>query len=97
MGRERRRRNRRSTTSPAAGTPSDVGAGVEGGVPDGAARVPGRSLRARAAGEPVRQVRSDRVIERESTMMVTEMKRVGVVSAVCFGMLAVLVIVDRLQ
>lgn len=47
-------------------------------------------------GAPI-QVRTDRVIERESRMMITESKRVAWVSAVCFGMLAILVIVDRLQ
>ena len=47
-------------------------------------------------GAPI-QVRTDRVIERESRMMLTESKRVAWVSAVCFGMLAILVIVDRLQ
>ncbi len=50
----------------------------------------------RATAAPV-HVRSDRVLERESATMVSEMKRVGLVSAVCFGMLAVLVVVERLQ
>ncbi|MQC19020.1 MAG: hypothetical protein DWG83_00400 [Chloroflexi bacterium] len=45
----------------------------------------------------VSQVRTNRVIERESKMMVDETKRVAWVSAICFGMLAVLVVIDRLQ
>lgn len=50
----------------------------------------------RAATAPL-QVRSDRVLARESATMMSELKRVGLVSAVCFGMLAVLVVVERLQ
>jgi hypothetical protein len=82
MGRERRRRNRRATAQTADGTPQAAAAVHEGGPASTAMRP---------------QVRSDRVIERESTSMVREMKRVGLVSVVCFGMLAVLVVVDRLQ
>jgi len=48
------------------------------------------------AGQHV-QVRSDRVLAREAQTMVDELKRVLVVSGVCFGMLAVLVVIERLQ
>ncbi|MQC17897.1 MAG: hypothetical protein DWG80_02340 [Chloroflexi bacterium] len=51
---------------------------------------------ARAAAAPI-QVRSDRVLARESATMMSELKRVALVSSVCFGMLAVLVVVERLQ
>ena len=89
MGRERRRRSRRSTrTQPTAATPR-VAAPETGAAP---------------ASDPARpwahghvQVRSDRVQAREAETMISEMKRVGLVSAVCFGMLAVLVVVERLQ
>lgn len=50
-----------------------------------------------ASAPRVGQVRSDRVIERESKMMVDESKRVAWVTGVCFGMLAVLVVIDRVQ
>ena len=42
-------------------------------------------------------MRSDRVIERESAQMLSELKRVAGVSAVCFGMLALLVIIERMS
>ncbi len=81
MGRESRRRNRTRTSVRTAG----ASAATTSTAPamDGAAA-------------PI-QVRADRVIERESRMMIIESKRVAWVSAVCFGMLAILVIVDRLQ
>lgn len=37
-----------------------------------------------------------RRVERETPYLVSEMSRVAIVSAVCFGLLAVLVAVDRL-
>jgi hypothetical protein len=90
MGRERRRRTRRSTAA--------SGAGVPGMIPgaDTDAPVTGRPVRASSTAATV-QVRSDRVIAREAATMIAEMKRVAVVSAVCFGMLAILVVVQRLQ
>ena len=81
MGRESRRRNRTRTSVRAAGASAAT---------TSAAPAMG------GAAAPI-QVRADRVIERESRMMITESKRVAWVSAVCFGMLAILVIVDRLQ
>ena len=42
-------------------------------------------------------VRSDDLLARESANMVDEVKRVFIVSGVCFGMLAVLLVVDRLS
>jgi hypothetical protein len=55
---------------------------------------PARS--ARETRPAVTHVRSDRVLARESAQMMSESKRVLAISAVCFGMLAALVIVDRL-
>jgi hypothetical protein len=43
------------------------------------------------------QVRSGRIHARESATMISEVKRVGVVSSVCFVMLAVLVVIERMQ
>ena len=43
------------------------------------------------------QVRSDDLIARETANMIDEVKRVFLVSAVCFGMLAALIVVDRLS
>ncbi len=89
MGRERRRRTRRSTALP--------GAGVPGMIPDDQApAVSPRVVRTATPAAPV-QVRSDRVLAREAATMISEMKRVAVVSGVCFGMLGVLVVVQRLQ
>ena len=91
MGRERRRRTRRSTSSTSSGatagpsTPPVIGA-----------TVPQPASRPAVATAPV-QVRSDRVLAREAATMMSEIKRVALVSGVCFGMLAVLVVVDRLQ
>ena len=45
----------------------------------------------------VRELRSPASLARESAYMVTELKRVVGVTALCFGMLAVLVVVHRLQ
>lgn len=89
MGRERRRRTNRPTGKPAAApaAPAEVSTDAASAVT--------RPVRAVAAA-PV-QVRSDRVLARESATMMSELKRVGLVSAVCFGMLAVLVVVERLQ
>jgi len=42
-------------------------------------------------------VRSDDLIARETANMIDEVKRVFLVSAVCFGMLAALIVVDRLS
>ena len=87
MGRERRRRNRARTGRTGAALPGSAPVtSSEGGPP----------VRPAPPARPV-QVRSDRVIERESRTMLDEMRRVAGVSAVCFGMLAVLVVVDRLQ
>jgi len=80
MGRERRRRIRRTGTDAAAGE------GVTGTLSS--------SPRPALAGI---RVRSDRVIQRESENMMREMKRVALVSGVCFGMLALLMVVDRLS
>jgi hypothetical protein len=44
-----------------------------------------------------RQVRSPEYMARQTGYMINEMKRVLGVSILCFGMLAVLVVVDRLQ
>lgn len=91
MGRERRRRTRRSTSAtppgPAAGTSTPPVPGTT---------VPQPASRPAVATAPV-QVRSDRVLAREAATMMSEVKRVALVSGVCFGMLAVLVVVDRLQ
>lgn len=99
MGRERRRRTRRSTaprsTGQAAPTP-----GMEPLADEPLGAAPSRTSTRRAAApapHTVTQVRSDRVMARESAMMIAEMKRVMLVSGVCFGMLAVLVVVERLQ
>ncbi len=81
MGRERRRRTRRTTR--------------EGGVPSIEIPVPGDTHS--STGVHHTQVRSDRVIARESQVMMDELKRVLFVSGVCFGMLAVLVVVQRMQ
>lgn len=93
MGRERRRRTRRSTSSTSSGatagpsTPPVVGATIP---------QPASTSRPAVTHTPV-QVRSDRVLAREAATMMSEIKRVALVSGVCFGMLAVLVVVDRLQ
>lgn len=69
-------------------------------TPEAATPAAGTPSMSRAAerprSTPPAQIRSDRVIARESAQMLTEVKRVGLVSAVCFGMLAVLVVVERL-
>ena len=91
MGRERRRRTNRPTSRPA--TPG----AVPGVTPEGGAEAahPAAPV-TRTAAAPI-QVRSDRVLALESATMVSELKRVALVSSVCFGMLAVLVVVERLQ
>jgi len=81
MGRERRRRNRTRT----AGASDDATTGAVGTADEV------------ATYQRPSQVRSDRVIERESRTMIDESKRVAWVSAICFGMLAVLIVIDRLQ
>jgi hypothetical protein len=50
-----------------------------------------------AGGGQQFQVRTDENIARQTGHMLNEMKRVLGVSALCFGMLAVLVVIDRLQ
>jgi hypothetical protein len=92
MGRERRRRIRRTGEAPrtASGAP-----GMTGDAPSGAPSL-GGARPARAAASTTGHVRSDRVMARESAQMMSESKRVLAISAVCFGMLAVLVVVDRL-
>ena len=92
MGRERRRRTNRPTSRPAA-APGAV-PGVTSETSADAAPAVARSERPATA--PI-QVRSDRVLARESATMMSELKRVALVSSVCFGMLAVLVVVERLQ
>lgn len=89
MGRERRRRAQRTTTVGQGATP----AGGQS-APVAAPAVP--SAPARPVTAPA-QVRSDRVLMRESATMISELKRVALVSGVCFGMLAVLIVVDRIQ
>lgn len=84
MGREQRRRNRRANAMAARANAADRGEVLQTSVATTDASVP-------------HQVRSDRVIAREVATMVSELKRVVLVSGVCFGMLAVLVVVDRLQ
>lgn len=96
MGRERRRRSRRAG-QPGRASAGPLPAGVLPGSPEGAAETaPTTPSPSRRASSAPAQVRSDRVIARESEMMLVEMKRVLGVSVVCFGMLAVLVIVERL-
>ncbi len=98
MGRERRRRTNRSTGAQ-SGAPAG---GVPGTTPGAGTRTPttaasARPVRSSSSSAATVQVRSDRVIAREVATMISEMKRVAVVSGVCFGMLAVLVVVQRLQ
>lgn len=66
-----------------------------------APRRPRRIARTTASSTTVapraRELRSPASLARESAYMVTELKRVVGVTALCFGMLAVLVVVDRLQ
>lgn len=93
MGRERRRRTRRSTNTTRA---MPVGPVEGASTPLVGATVPEPASRPAVATAPV-QVRSDRVLAREAATMMSEIKRVALVSGVCFGMLAVLVVVDRLQ
>jgi hypothetical protein len=92
MGRERRRRIRRTGEAPhtASAAPGTAGDAASGAPSLGGTRP------ARAAASTTGHVRSDRVMARESAQMMSESKRVLAISAVCFGMLAVLVVVDRL-
>ncbi len=95
MGRERRRRARRTPRQAAQPSVQAPSMTPEAATP--AAGTPSMSRAAeRPRSTPPAQIRSDRVIARESAQMLTEVKRVGLVSAVCFGMLAVLVVVERL-
>ncbi|MCA9847515.1 MAG: hypothetical protein KC461_12285 [Dehalococcoidia bacterium] len=80
MGRERRRRTRRTARQ---------------GAPSVEISAPG-DTHTSTAGHHI-QVRSDRVLAREAQTMIDELKRVLVVSGVCFGMLAVLVVIERMQ
>ncbi|MCK9485799.1 MAG: hypothetical protein M0R73_03735 [Dehalococcoidia bacterium] len=95
MGRERRRRSRRTprNVAPRAVSPAPLGDGRGEGVAPVADGAPLRATR-REVAMPT-QVRSDRVMARESSEMLVEIRRVLTVSAVCFGMLAVLVVVER--
>lgn len=43
------------------------------------------------------QSRPARIVEREAPYLIAELRRIGLVTATCVGMLAMLVIVDRLQ
>lgn len=96
MGRERRRRSRRSSgTRSAAPAPQSNSSGA--GTPPGPAAEAAPAPRPASLPAAPVQVRTDRVIARESETMISEVKRVGLVSAVCFGMLAALLVVDRLQ
>ncbi len=65
-----------------------------------APRRPRRIARTSDAGDAPRvvgQVRTTENLARQSAFMVSEMKRVAGISALCFGMLAILVVIDRLQ
>lgn len=96
MGRERRRRSRRNSGQRAM-PPGMPGAAMPGMEPlDEPVAAPEVRAARTPRAAPV-QVRSDRLMERETATMISEMKRVGIVSAVCFGMLAVLVVVERMQ
>lgn len=98
MGRERRRRSRRSSTSRSSGQAISGQATAVPGTP--AAEASSTRAAAPSTGTPAAHpahVRSDRVLARESQTMLDEMKRVFLVSGVCFGMLIVLVVVERLQ
>jgi hypothetical protein len=43
------------------------------------------------------QSRPARIVEREAPYLMAELRRIGLVTATCIAMLAMLVIVDRLQ
>lgn len=94
MGRERRRRSRRSSTSRSLG---QAISGQATAVPGTPAAEASSTRGAATPAAPPAHVRSDRVLARESQTMLDEMKRVFLVSGVCFGMLIVLVVVERLQ
>lgn len=93
MGRERRRRIRRTGEAPRT---TSTPAGMAGEAASSALSLGGARPASTAGRGATGHVRSDRVMARESAQMITESKRVLAISAVCFGMLAVLVVVDRL-
>lgn len=93
MGRERRRRNRRTPRT--AGPARPVTFATSDAIPEGVDEAPARAVRRPAPAAAPVHVRADRVVARESADMMAEVRRVLTVSSVCLGMLAVLVIVER--
>ncbi|MGE3960405.1 MAG: hypothetical protein AB7F65_01825 [Dehalococcoidia bacterium] len=71
--------------------------GIGEGTGDHGSGDQGSGHAAAGPGHQHAQVRSDRLLARESQTMISELKRVALVSGVCFGMLALLVVVERLQ
>lgn len=62
------------------------------------ARQHGEPTEVPAAGQRRQtQSRPARIVEREAPYLIAELRRIGLVTATCIGMLAMLVIVDRLQ
>lgn len=82
-----------SGAEPASETAGTTAAGAASTTTSTTSRGPGPSLSRRVpeASRPAAYV------ERQTPYLRSEMRRVGVVSVVCFGMLAVLAVVDRLQ
>jgi hypothetical protein len=67
--------------------------------PTGVAPAPHSAAVAQTASlgsSPSAQTRPQRLVERESRYLGTELRRIGGVAAVCLSLLALLIVVDRL-
>jgi hypothetical protein len=97
----RRRLTRRNApprpTYAGAQPASDVAGAGTAGATATATSTDARGASAASSRRVPEAARPAAYVERQTPYLRSEMRRVGVVSAVCFGMLAVLAVVDRLQ